>query len=157
MTLRLLLLTATLLTQSACTSTLIVQQPESFPPPPPPDKPPANADQITIAQDPETEFIGVVYDSVSTDPVLIGGISGLMADLSYPKEARQAEIEGKVYLKFVVDKNGDVRNATVTQGIGGGCDEEALRVVRKSKFEPGRQDGQVVNTRMSMSIAFYLR
>lgn len=81
-----------------------------------------------------------------------------MGNIKYPTIARKANVEGRVYVKFVVDKNGDVRNAQVVRGIGAGCDEEALRVIRLAKFEPGRlEDGEAVNTELSMSIMFKLR
>ena len=106
----------------------------------------------------EMEDLGTVYNIVHTTPVVIGGQGGLMGNIKYPTIARKANVEGRVYVKFVVDKNGDVRNAQVVRGIGAGCDEEALRVIRLAKFEPGRlEDGEAVNTELSMSIMFKLR
>ena len=151
MTSRLLWLAAALLTISASTNTLNAQSPT-----PSPEEAPADTSQISATQDPETELIGPVYDSVSTHPVLIGGPSGLLAGIDYSEVARRAQIEGKVHLEFVVDKNGDVRNAIVLQGIGGVLDEEALRAIQTAKFEPGRLDGQVVNTRQKIVLSFNL-
>ncbi|MDE2731371.1 MAG: energy transducer TonB, partial [Bacteroidota bacterium] len=51
----------------------------------------------------------------------------------------------------------EVRNARVVQGIGGGCDQEALRVIRGARFEPGRLNGEIVNTSMTTTISFTLR
>ena len=80
-----------------------------------------------------------------------------MSRINYPVEARRARVEGRVHLRFVVDTEGQVRNARVAQGIGGGCDQEALRVIRSARFEPGRLNGEIVNTSMTMSFSFTLR
>ncbi|MDR9420020.1 energy transducer TonB, partial [Gracilimonas sp.] len=53
-------------------------------------------------------------------------------------------------------KQGNVENARVVRGIGGGCDEEALRVVREAKFEPGMQRGHPVRVQYSLNINFRL-
>ena len=99
MTLRMLWLAAALLTISASTNTLNAQSPT-----PSPQEAPADTSQISTTQDPETELIGPVHDSVSTYPVLIGGPSGLLAGIDYSEVARRAQIEGKVHLEFVVDQ-----------------------------------------------------
>jgi TonB family protein len=89
-------------------------------------------------------------------PVLIGGLEGLMREIKYPQMAQRAGIEGRVYVQFVVNEQGDVEDAQVIRGIGGGADEEALRVVRQAKFEPGMQRGQPVRVQFSLPIQFKL-
>jgi Periplasmic protein TonB, links inner and outer membranes len=59
-------------------------------------------------------------------------------------------------VEFVVNKNGAPSDLKVTKGIGGGCDEEAMRVIALSKWEPGKQRGNPVRVRMSMAINFKL-
>ena len=77
--------------------------------------------------------------------------------VKYPKEAAQAGISGKVFVEFYVDKNGAVTDAKVIKGIGSGCDEEALRVVRSMPdWEPGQKDGEPVNVKMVLPITFQL-
>ena len=98
-----------------------------------------------------------VFAVVEEDPALVGGQASLMQQINYPEIAQKAGVEGRVFLQFVVDENGDVHNATVTRGIGAGCDEEALRVIRNAKFTPGMQKGEPVKVRMSMSVLFKLR
>ncbi|MDX1642615.1 MAG: TonB family protein, partial [Balneolaceae bacterium] len=71
-------------------------------------------------------------------------------------EARQKSIEGRVYVQFIVNEQGDVEDAKVIRGIGGGADEEALRVVRQAKFEPGMQRGRPVRVQYSLPIFFRL-
>lgn len=97
-----------------------------------------------------------VYTAVDTEPVLIGGLAGLHREVRYPSEAVNAGIEGRVYLEVVVDEDGSVREASVTKGIGGGCDQEALRVVRQAEFQPARLDGEAVPYRHALWIQFKL-
>jgi protein TonB len=71
--------------------------------------------------------------------------------------AVKANIQGRVYLQFIVNENGDVENPVVLRGIGGGCDEEAIRVIRETKFSPGLQRGRPVRVRYALPIIFMLR
>jgi len=66
-------------------------------------------------------------------------------------------IEGKVFTKFVVEKDGTVTNVAVVKGIGYGCDEETVRVVKLlSKWNPGKKDGKIVRTNFTLPIVFQL-
>jgi len=96
------------------------------------------------------------YVQVETMPQLKGGLAALQTDIIYPEKARKAKIEGRVIIQFVVNKQGKVENPQVIKGIGGGCDEEALRVVKNAEFEPGRQDGQPVPVQFSLPITYQL-
>lgn len=89
-------------------------------------------------------------------PQLIGGLEEIQKNIRYPKEAREKGIEGRVYVQFIVNEQGDVENAKVIRGIGSGADEEALRVVRQAKFEPGYQRGEPVRVQYSLPIFFQL-
>jgi TonB family protein len=102
-----------------------------------------------------------VYDVVETLPIPSGGMAGwsayLSANLGYPTTARRKGIEGTVIVSFVVNTDGTVSDFELFRGIGGGCDEEALRIVKNSpKWTPGMQDGKVVRTRMGLPIKFML-
>jgi protein TonB len=78
-------------------------------------------------------------------------------NLTYPEDAKAQGIEGKVYVQFVVAKSGKLMDVKAVKGIGGGCDEEAVRVVKESKpWNPGSQRGIKVNVRMIMPITFKL-
>ncbi|MCO4291432.1 energy transducer TonB [Solitalea sp. MAHUQ-68] len=77
-------------------------------------------------------------------------------NMHYPSMAVENEIQGKVTVQFIVDKDGSIYDAAVLKGIGGGCDEEAVRVVKLLKFKPGRQNGQPVKVRFSLPIRFAL-
>jgi len=94
---------------------------------------------------------------VEDEPELIGSLGDLQKQIKYPEMARKAGIEGRVFIQFVVDENGFVTQAKVDKGIGGGCDEEALRVVRQARFTPGKQRNKAVKVRMSLPITFKLK
>ena len=94
--------------------------------------------------------------SVDQMPALIGGLEALRVQLKYPTIAKRAGIEGRVIIEFTVDEQGRVVDPHVLKGIGGGCDEEALRVVQQARFEPARKDGQPVRLKMSLPFTFKL-
>lgn len=118
---------------------------ERPPPPPPPDE-----EEDVEEEEPE------IFVIVEEMPELIGGIASLQRKIRYPALAQKAGIEGRVIVQFVVNPEGRVENAQVVRGIGGGCDEEALRVVRMAEFEPGRQRGKPVPVRMTIPVTFRL-
>lgn len=89
-------------------------------------------------------------------PELIGGLSGVQEDLEYPEEARKKGLEGRVYVQFIVDKTGDVKDARVIRGIGTSADEAALKAVRQAKFRPGFIRGEPVRIQYSLPIEFKL-
>lgn len=81
----------------------------------------------------------------------------LRKNLKYPKRAQRAGIQGRVFLQFYVDANGNLSDIQVTRGIGGGCDEEAIRVLKKSpQWNPGLQRGKPVKSPMAIYIIFKL-
>lgn len=102
-----------------------------------------------------------VFDVVEQQPNPSGGISGwntyLAMNLRYPLEARKRGVEGTVILVFEIHTDGSIHNVEVLRGIGGGADEEAVRVVSNApNWEPGRQRGRAVKTRMRLPIRFKL-
>jgi len=101
----------------------------------------------------EEDFFVVVEEM----PELIGGLVSIQRDINYPEMARRAGIEGRVYIQFIVNENGDVENPRVIRGIGGGADEEALRAVKQAKFKPGVQRGQPVRVQYSLPVVFRLQ
>jgi TonB family protein len=102
-----------------------------------------------------------VFTFVEESPEFRGGQGALMgflsANICYPTLARNKGIEGKVYLSFVVSKIGFTENIKVLRGIGGGCDEEAVRVVSNMpQWKPGKQNGQAVRVQYTLPIQFKL-
>ena len=82
----------------------------------------------------------------------------LNKNLKYPKMAKRMGIEGRVYLSFIVDTDGTISDIEVLRGIGGGCNEEAIRVLKASpNWNPGRQRGNAVKSRFQFFITFKLK
>ena len=98
----------------------------------------------------------VDYAEVQVKPVLEGGFDGLARTIHYPQVASKAGIEGDVRVSFVVNTGGGVEQASVVGGIGGGCDEEALRAIQVARFTPGRDGGMAVNVRTCIAVRFRL-
>ncbi|WP_207536341.1 energy transducer TonB [Desertivirga arenae] len=98
-------------------------------------------------------------NEVDVQPEFNGGqkelIKYVSSNIKYPVTARQANIQGKVIVAFVVEKDGSLSDIKVTKGIGGGCDEEAVRLVRNSpKWKPGVLKGSTVRTNANLPITF---
>ena len=100
----------------------------------------------------QTESLMVVEQM----PVLIGGLGNLQKQVKYPETARQAGIEGRVIVQFIVSETGSVIKPKVIRGIGGGCDEAAIEAVKKVTFKPGSQRGVPVRVQYSLPIIFRL-
>ena len=78
-------------------------------------------------------------------------------NIKYPAEAKTAEISGRVFLSFIVEKDGEVTNVKLLRGIGHGCDEEAIRVVESMpKWVPGKQKGKNVRVAYTLPIRYKL-
>jgi protein TonB len=82
----------------------------------------------------------------------------LATNIVYPQQATENGIQGTVYVSFVVDSKGNVTDVKVLRGIGGGCDEEAVRVVKMMpQWHPGKQNGKQVRVLFNMPIYFKLQ
>ncbi len=114
-----------------------------------------------VVFEPEEEEVEQVFTIVEDQPEFPGGLQAFYKfvgdNMKYPSQARRMGIEGRVYVQFVVDKDGNVTEVEAVKGIGAGCDEEAARVLRGSpKFKPGKQRGRPVKVRMVLPIIFKL-
>jgi protein TonB len=157
------------------------------PPPPPPPPAPTTVIEIVedekeieveldlsdmeIDENTEIEFIETVEEVVEEQeiftiveemPSFPGGDAALMkylgSNIKYPAIAKDAGIQGTVYVTFVVDEKGEVKDAKVLRSIGGGCDEEAIRVVKSMpKWKPGKQRGKSVKVQYNLPIRFTLK
>jgi TonB family protein len=102
-----------------------------------------------------------VYAYVDQMPVPDGGMATFYQHVSryvqYPKSAREGNVQGKVYVQFVVDQDGNVTDVQLIKGVGGGLDEEVVKVVKTSpKWLPGSKNNRKVNVRMVLPITFKL-
>jgi protein TonB len=165
----------------------ITQQPPPPPPPPPMEQPVIQEipDEVKIEEKIDVNFdvdvkettvikevviseavvieekADAIFDVVETQPNPPGGMSGwnkyLSDNLKYPTQARRMGVEGSVILVFVINTDGTIQDVEVLRGIGGGCDEEAVKIVKNApKWEPGKQRGRAVRTRMRLPIKFKL-
>lgn len=112
-------------------------------------------------EEPKKEETDVIHDIVEFSPEPEGGFESFYAfvgkELKYPAKARRMGIEGRVFVQFVVDENGNISTIEVIKGIGAGCDEEAKRVMALApKWIPGKQRGRAVKVRMVIPILFRL-
>lgn len=112
---------------------------------------------------PETRNENRVYDvtMVDKEPMYKGGSRRLTRylrhNVNYPALARKNRVEGTVYVSFIVEKNGSLSGLYVVRGLGSGCDEEAMRVVRSaSSWKPGTIDGKPVRTSYTVPVQFKL-
>ena len=98
-----------------------------------------------------------VYTSVDQPPEVKGGLASLTQEASYPPEAQEQGLEGRVYIEAVVNPDGSVREARIVRGLGEALDQEALRVVEDAAFAPATYDGEPVTARKTVWIQFRLQ
>lgn len=133
--------------------------------------------EIKTEADPDDMVLPEIYKPVlpdepedeNSDPFMVveimpefpGGIAALHAylykNIEYPRMAREAGITGIVYLSFVVGTDGKLSDISVLRGVGGGCTEEAIRVVKAMPaWKPGIQRSKAVKVKMTLPISFKL-
>ena len=160
-----------------------IQQTKQIEKPPPPPKPPVPVEvpddevleddelELDMTLDLDEEIVNLpppppteeeeeepeIFMIVEQMPELIGGLGAIQSKIKYPEIAKKAGVEGRVFVQFVVNEQGNVVDPVVVRGIGAGCDEEAVRAVSQAKFKPGRQRGQAVQVKMSLPITFKLK
>ena len=129
----------------------------------------AEMDQNEVMEEyvaPEIEEEEVVEQEVFTIVEEMPGYPGgdakmyeyLGKNIKYPQIARESSIQGRVFVNFVVEPDGSVTNVKVLRGIGGGCDEEAMRVVKSMpKWKPGKQRGKAVRVSYTLPVVFKLQ
>lgn len=129
----------------------IVLDPENF----------VNIDPEPATDLPDEKAEEVPFNIVEEMPTPKDGYEGfyqfIKKNLKYPSQARRMDIEGKVYVKFVVTEDGSLDQIHILKGIGAGCDEEVLRVMDKApKWNPGKQRGRAVKVWRTLPINFSL-
>lgn len=114
---------------------------------------------VEIIEDPEKAPPVIIVEEMPSYP---GGeterMKFLQNNIQYPQLAAEISVQGTVYIRFVVDSKGNITDAFVLRGIGGGCDEEALRVINAMpQWHPGKQNGKAVRVLFTMPIMFKLQ
>ena len=100
-----------------------------------------------------------IYVAVEHPAEFPGGLDAfyayVKANIHYPEQAIKDNVQGKVYVTFVVEKDGSLTDIKVMQGIGDGCDEEAVRLIKASpKWNPGEQNGVIVRQQYTVPVNF---
>ncbi len=96
----------------------------------------------------------IYFVVVEEMPKPIGGIATIKSKIIYPKLAKEASVRGRVYVYAYINENGIVDKTELVSGIGVGCDEEAMRVIKASLFKPGKQRGKKVKVKLMIPILF---
>ena len=114
--------------------------------------------EVPVEEEVEEDVIQVAPEVEAEYP---GGYGALMIFLSenikYPQLAKEGGITGKVFITFVVEKDGSIGHVKVAREIGGGCGAEAVRVIKMMpKWSPGRQNGRPVRTSYTVPVSFSL-
>ena len=111
----------------------------------------------------ETQQEDQIYTIVDVNPEYPGGSKEMFAyiakNMKYPASAIENEMEGKVFIRFVIDKSGNIVNPEIARGIGGcpECEQEALRIVRAMpKWKPAMVAGEPVKSLFYLPITFHL-
>ena len=123
-------------------------------PPPPPDTALLEVGGI----DDDDFLLGVIAED---EPVFPGGMEAMYKfledNIKYPQLALENNIQGRVYVSFVVEKDGSISNPILLRDIGGGCGQEAIRVVKMMpKWTPGMQSGKPVPVQFNLPVNFVL-
>ncbi|MBP9990092.1 MAG: TonB family protein [Bacteroidales bacterium] len=110
----------------------------------------------------ETVVEEEIFTVVENEPEFPGGMEALYKylgeSIKYPQVAKENNITGKVYVTFVVEKDGSIANPRVLRDIGGGCGQEAIRVVKAMpKWKPGKQRGKAVRVQFNLPVSFNLQ
>ena len=103
-----------------------------------------------------------IFQIVEEMPSFPGGEAELLkyvaTHIKYPQIARETGIQGRVFVGFVVEPDGSISNVKLLRGIGGGCDEEAMRVIKSlPKWKPGKQRGKAVRVSYQIPVFFKLQ
>jgi len=117
---------------------------------------------VPIEVDEEIVEEAPIFTVVESMPEFKGGMAELYKylgnNIKYPVMAKESGIQGKVYVTFVVERDGSITDVRVLRGIGGGCDEEAIRVVQgMPSWKPGKQRGKPVRVQYNLPVRFTLQ
>lgn len=116
--------------------------------------------EIAPIEEPK-EDVNQIFQIVEEPADFKGGMNAfykfVQSNLKYPSQARRMNVQGRVYVQFVIERDGTLTDIQVMKGIGAGCDEEAIRVVKMSPpWNPGKQRGKAVRERRVLPIYFQL-
>lgn len=136
-------------------------RPEPQPRPWPPDPEPYPIPEPEPVPMPMPVQVDPVLEIAEIEPAYPGGAAELMKFISenieYPEMAREMNEQGRVYVQFIVERDGSLTKIEVIRGVTESLDQEAIRVMRlMPKWKPGESDGKIVRVRMRLPIQFRL-
>jgi TonB family protein len=116
-------------------------------------------DHLDVLTEEETTEQPEIFTIVENTPEFPGGEKALEKyftdNLNYPEAAKNAGISGKVMVSFVVEADGSLSDIRIMRGLGFGCDEEVIRLIRQMPdWKPGKQRGKPVKVRMILPVIF---
>lgn len=119
-------------------------------------------EQIEIKVEEPKEDVDEIFTIVEETAAPKDGMAAFYkfigSKLKYPSQATRMGVEGKVFVEFVINRDGTLVDVRVVRGIGAGCDEEAVRVVQSSPpWKPGKQRGKPVRQKYTLPIQFKLQ
>lgn len=113
--------------------------------------PPPKQDNKSLIEDEPIYFV-----AVEEMPSPIGGIQAIQSKINYPEIAKRAGVEGTVFILAYLNEQGIVVKTEIVKGIGAGCDEEAEKAIKETRFSPGKQRGTPVRVKVMIPVKFRL-
>jgi periplasmic protein TonB len=118
-------------------------------------------EEVIVAPVEEKEDVDQIFSVVEEGAEPKGGMPAFYKyvgeKIKYPAQARRMGVEGRVFVEFVVNRDGSIVDVKSIKGIGAGCDEEAVRIVQSAPaWKPGKQRGKAVRQKMVIPIIFKL-
>jgi len=118
-------------------------------------------EEVVVAPVEEKEDVDQIFSVVEESAEPKGGMPAFYKyvgeKIKYPAQARRMGVEGRVFVEFVVNRDGSIVDVRSIKGIGAGCDEEAVRIVQSAPaWKPGKQRGKPVRQKMVIPIIFKL-
>lgn len=118
-------------------------------------------EEVVVAPVVEEENVDEIFSVVEETAEPKGGMPAFYKyvgeKIKYPAQARRMGVEGRVFVEFVVNRDGSIVDVRAIKGIGAGCDEEAVRIVQSApSWKPGKQRGKPVRQKMVIPIIFKL-
>jgi len=89
-------------------------------------------------------------------PEPIGGIEAMIKNVVYPVSAKEAGVEGKVFVKAIIDEQGNVTETSILKSVNEDCDKAAMDAIKKTKFTPGIKDNKPVKAEVTIPVMFKL-
>ncbi len=124
----------------------------------------AGLDDLIAGDEPEVEAVEdpTIHLHVDRSPEFAGGLDAFYKyvsnNIKYPRKEQRMNIDGRVYLQFVIERDGSLTDIQVLKGVSEGLDKEAIRVLRATpNWIPGSNRGQPVRVRMTIPIYFQLQ